>query len=144
MGVTGYLAIYLSQKFTHRLSRQEKTVIISDIFFRGKYIMPHPTAQDRRGYCSSMSPGPTSSEAEDVFPAGACTQSTLIRHIYTWLAPQITDRHSEHPHKHRQHRQCHPAPLSGSPGWRSTSQNIHIRICKRWIPAAIGLAQSAQ
>lgn len=106
--------------------------------------MPHPTAQEKRGYCSSMSPGPTSSEAEEVFPVGACTKSTRIYHIYTQLAPQITERHSEHPHEHRQHQQPRPAPLSGSPGWSSTSENIYVDICKRWIPAATGLIQSAQ
>lgn len=90
--------------------------------------MSHPTAQEKRGYGSSMSLGPTISEAEDVFPAGACTQGTHIHPIYTRLTPQITDRDSEHPHEHKQHQRPPPAPLSGSPGWRSTIETIYIHM----------------
>jgi len=39
----------------------------------GKYIMWDPSAQKRQGCCSSMSPGPSSKETEEVFPAVACT-----------------------------------------------------------------------
>ena len=52
---------------------------------RGKYIMPDPTAQGRRGCCHSMSPGPASSKAEHVFSVGTCTQKTHTHYVYTYI-----------------------------------------------------------
>jgi len=43
---------------------------------RGKYIMLDPTVQERQGCCHSVSPGPASSKAEDVFSVGIHTQKT--------------------------------------------------------------------
>lgn len=48
----------------------------------GKYIVWDPSAQERQGCCSFMSPGPSSSKAEYVFPTGACTH---IHHIYIYI-----------------------------------------------------------
>jgi len=36
------------------------------------------------GCGSSMPPGATNSEAENVFPAGACTESAHTPHIYVY------------------------------------------------------------
>lgn len=62
--------------------------------------------QLERGEAAAMSPGPTSSEAERVFPIGRCAQSTRIHHIYTYTH---TGRavyvylylHTEHRHAER-------------------------------------------
>lgn len=46
----------------------------------------------------------TSREAEDLFPAGTCTQSTYIHHIYTCMNIYVVDKlqadtHNTHRHK---------------------------------------------
>lgn len=70
--------------------------------------MPDWTAQERRGCCGFMSPGPVSSEPEDVFPACICRvyiYTTYInKYLYTWPATQTTGRHAEQSHKQRQNR----------------------------------------
>lgn len=45
--------------------------------------MLDPTTQVREACCYSVLPDATSSEADDVFPAGACTYNTHIHYIYT-------------------------------------------------------------
>lgn len=45
-------------------------------------------------------------------------------YICTWLATQIADRHSGHPHKQSQHHWPHPANPSGWTGWKTTGENI--------------------
>lgn len=74
---------------------------------------------------SSTSPGPTSSQAGDMFPGGRCTPSTRTYHIYTYtrIHPHGPDRHLEHSRKHRQHQGPYPAPLS-FPKHPMQSQNV--------------------
>lgn len=106
--------------------------------------MLHPTAQEMRSYCSSMSPCPTSSEAEDVFLAGICTQSTHIRHIYTYIrgCPRTGHRQSTRTHTNCTNSLILLPSLADQDG--GLLVRIYIHICKRWIPAATGLAQSSQ
>lgn len=85
---------------------------------RGKYIMPTPTAQERGGFCSSMSPGPASRDAEDVFPVGThtftmYTHTHIHTYIHTWPASHTDHRLSEHSREHRWCQQFHPLPVSG-------------------------------
>ena len=73
-----------------------------------------------------------------MFPAGAHTENTYIyhiyihtythTHIYIYMVGHRSDRYAEHPHEHREHRQPHPAPLSGWTGWRSSGENIYIHM----------------
>lgn len=55
---------------------------------REKYNMPGPTA------CKVIHPGPTSSKAEAVFPAGTCTD------IHIYMAGHTDHRHSENSDKY--------------------------------------------
>lgn len=71
-----FVLLFLS--FTSKL---QKSIIL--FFFIGKYIMLDPTTQVRQACCYSVLPDATSSEADDVFPAGACTYNTHIHYIYT-------------------------------------------------------------
>lgn len=51
---------------------------------RGKCIMLDPTALEGRGCCHSVSPGPASNKAEDVFSVGTCLQKTCTHYVYTY------------------------------------------------------------
>lgn len=48
-------------------------------FVRGKCISQDSVVHRRQGCCSLMSAGSTSSKAEDVFPAGMCTEHCMPR-----------------------------------------------------------------
>lgn len=56
-----------------------------------------------------------------MFSKQAHTQSTHIS-AYTQLATQVSDRHSEHPHEHRQHQYSYPITLSSWTNWKSTTE----------------------
>lgn len=58
--------------------------------------MSDPTAWEGWSCCLFMPPGPASSEAEGVFPAGTCTKKAHRHNIYKWVAPCGTDTQSAH------------------------------------------------
>lgn len=83
---------------------------------------------NRNKWCSSLSPGPASSEAQHLFLIGTYTKIYAI-HGKPETAGH-TDHHrqkAQHSHKHKWHQWPHPVPLSSWSGWRSVSEKyIHI------------------
>lgn len=78
---------------------------------------------------------PTSSEAEQVFPADICWHSTHIHYIAQYNILQYiascagnTDRHTEHSPKQAAPRDS-PSPLSVQAGWRLGPKNIYVHMC---------------
>lgn len=62
---------------------------------RRKCIIPDPIAQGRQGCCCSVSTGPTSSEAEHVFPAGTHTEAHLYAtYVHIYIASHTHHRHT--------------------------------------------------
>lgn len=86
--------------------------------------MQDSTAQERQDCCCSMSLSPTSSEAEDVFPAGTCTH-VYTRDIHICIASHTDHRQTEHPYKHRQHQCPH---LLHSPAGQDGGSLVRIYI----------------
>ena len=104
-----------------------------------------------------MSPGPTSSKAEDVFPAGTHTKAhiyTTYIHIYMytyihvyiytyihgWPHRSQTDTKSTHTNIDSTNGLILLPSLAGQDG--SPLVRVYIYICTRWIPPAAGLRHS--
>lgn len=67
--------------------------ILIEGYFRGKYITLDLTAWGKWGCCCfSMSPSPTNSKDEDVFPVGTHTEHTYTKYIHSWLQRSQTLR----------------------------------------------------
>lgn len=88
---------------------------------------------------SSVAPGPTSSNAENIFPVSRCTQRIRVHHVYTLVCGQPYRSQTERSQKHSQHQQPHPLPLSGRAGWRSANENVCMYVFTRWILPVAGL-----
>ena len=97
---------------------------------RGK-ILGH--AWERRGWCTSVRPVPTTSEAENVLPVGMLTQSTHIYHICACVHGWTQIRQA---HRALTWTQTKPTASPSSPLWLSRMdicewQNIHTHTCKQ-------------
>lgn len=109
--------------------------------------MPTPTAQERGGCCSFMSPGPASKDDKDVFPVGTHTYTKYTTYIHTYIHTyiynqpdtQVTD--SQGTHMNTDGMNSLIMPLSLAEQDRGPLVEIHICPCTRWIPAATGLRQ---
>lgn len=137
--------------------------IIYNEYVRGKYIMLDSAPWQRWGWSRSVSHSQIGNEAEDVLPAGTCTQSTHLHHIYTYIHTQVyTYLHiyvyiHGQPHGSQTDTQSTCMNTDSTKGlillpslakWdRSRLENIYTHIykcvCTVWIPLAAGLRRSA-
>lgn len=69
------------------------------VYVRRKYQVESDSLQGM-SLRSSMAPGPTSSEAENVFPVSRRTQSTRIHPVYRLVHGWPHRSQTEHSHKH--------------------------------------------
>lgn len=93
---------------------------------------------------SSMPPGLKNNEPEKVFPLGTHTLSTGTHHAYIYLATQITERHSEHWHKHSSNGFNLLLSLAEHDGDMTVGIYItSLCICTVWVPQAAGLLHPA-
>lgn len=102
--------------------------------------------QPRRQVClSSMSPGPTSREAEHVSPVGTRKHTYLTHmHIYMDGHTDNRDRHSPHSQRHKQHQQLHLIPTLAEQDGDSLVENTYMHMFKVDPSSSWAETQSAQ
>lgn len=98
-----------------------------------------------------MTSGPTSSEAEHVFPVATHTERRyahvyLYTYVPVWPHPSQTEKSS---HKTKQHQKPDCISFSGWAGWRFTRENMYVYLylqictCSHNVDASGSWAQTA-
>lgn len=62
--------------------------------------VPRPVAQERRGCCSSVFPGPATSKAEHIFPTGTYRTTHVLQWIYGYMQTQMASHIDSQRQKH--------------------------------------------